>query len=54
MKEDVFMSLPMSGKIYTFECLGAEGMFLNLYYSNGISDGQNVILWEEDGSLEQQ
>lgn len=54
MKEDVFMSLPVSGKIYTFECLGAEGMFLNLYYSNGISDGQNVILWEEDGSLEQQ
>lgn len=54
MKEDVFMSLPVSGKTYTFECLGAEGMFLNLYYSNGVSDGQNVILWEGDGSLEQQ
>ena len=48
------MSLPVSGKTYTFECLGAEGMFLNLYYSNGVSDGQNVILWEGDGSLEQQ
>lgn len=54
MKEDVFMALPVSGGIYTFQCLGAEDMFLNLYYYNGISNGQNVILWDGDGSKEQQ
>ena len=54
MKEDVFMALPVSGGIYTFQCLGAENMFLNLYYYNGISNGQNVILWGGDGSKEQQ
>ncbi len=54
MKEDVFMALPVSGGIYTFQCLGAENMFLNLYYYSGISNGQNVILWDGDGSKEQQ
>ena len=48
------MALPVSGGIYTFQCLGAEDMFLNLYYYNGISNGQNVILWDGDGSKEQQ
>ena len=48
------MALPVSGGIYTFQCLGAENMFLNLYYYNGISNGQNVILWGGDGSKEQQ
>lgn len=48
------MALPVSGKTYTFTCVGASPRVLNLYYLNSIANGQNVCLWTPDGSLEQQ
>ena len=51
MKEDVFMALPVSGGIYTFQCLGAEDMFLNLYYYNGISFGTVMAARNSSGNL---
>lgn len=52
------MALPISGKTYVFICDGARSedkpKALNLYYSGSIVNGQNVCLWTQDGSLEQQ
>lgn len=52
------MALPISGKTYVFICDGARSedkpKTLNLYYSGSIVNGQNVCLWTQDGSLEQQ
>lgn len=48
------MAIPTSGKIYTFVNVSASSRALNLYYSNGIVNGQNVCLWTKDNSLEQQ
>lgn len=48
------MATPVSGKTYTFTCVGASTRVLNLYYPNSIANGQNVCLWSADGSLEQQ
>ena len=48
------MAIPISGKIYTFACIGAPSRVLNLYYPNSIANGQNVCLWTADNSLEQQ
>lgn len=48
------MALPVSGKTYTFTCVGASPRVLNLYYPNSIANGQNVCLWNPDESLEQQ
>lgn len=40
------------GKTYTFESAAFSGKMLNLYGS--ASDGKNVVLYDSDGSLEQQ
>ena len=48
------MAIPISGKIYTFACIGAPARVLNLYYPNSIANGQNVCLWTSDSSFEQQ
>lgn len=46
------MSLPQMGKIYTFTCMVFPDKKLNLYGS--AAKGKNVVLWESDGSVEQQ
>lgn len=46
------MSLPQMGKIYTFTCMVFPDKKLNLYGS--AEQGKNVVMWDEDGSLEQQ
>lgn len=48
------MALPINGNIYTFRCAASSTRLLNLFYQNGIKNGQNVCLWGKDGSLEQQ
>lgn len=40
------------GKTYTFESVAFPGMMLNFYYSQ--KKGENVVLWGDDGSPEQQ
>lgn len=40
------------GKTYTFESVAFPGMMLNFFYSQ--KKGENVVLWGDDGSPEQQ
>jgi murein DD-endopeptidase MepM/ murein hydrolase activator NlpD len=40
--------------IYTFRNVEYPTKMLNLYYNGSVANGQNVVLWEQDGSLEQQ
>ncbi len=46
------MALPVG--IYTFRNVAYPNKMLNLYYNGSLTNGQNVILWNSDGSLEQQ
>ena len=49
------MSLPVSGKTYRINCVGASGRRLNLWINSGasVANEMNVVLWSSDSSAEQ-
>ena len=44
----------LSNGIYTFRNVAYPNKMLNLYYDGSLTNGQNVVLWGSDDSLEQQ